>query len=377
MPTIPAIPGRGVLRAPGELLDHVRRDVERNALRARNGIKMAAGVDRPRLGQTPREKIWSSGRCELYRYTGDSVSLSPPLLIVFSLVTRSYVLDLQPGNSFVEHLQAAGFDVFVVEWATADERHAEERLEDYADDYLPEAVERTRAAAGADSVNLFGYCYGGVLALLYAAHHPGAPLRSLTAMATPVDFSNWGLVTEVARKDRLDVDSLTDETGNIPSGAIRQVFRLLKPTGDLRQYASLLEKVWDDQYVTAYQAMTTWSNDHVPFPGAVARQTVEMLVRDNAFVSDRLRLGGDEVSLRDISLPMLTVIAERDHIVPEQVACPLPGLVSSEENDVLRLDAGHIGLVVGRTAAKVTIPRIIEFLRRRSEPVAAGVAGGR
>jgi len=77
------------------------------------------------------------------------------------------------------------------------------------------------------------------------------------------------------------------------------------------------------------------------------------------------------VSLRDIRWPSLTVIAERDHIVPEPSAAPLPDLLGAEENDVLRLKAGHIGLVVGRTAAKVTIPRIIEFIERRSEPVAA------
>jgi polyhydroxyalkanoate synthase subunit PhaC len=370
MPTLPALRGTGALRAPGELLDRVRRDVERNALRARNGIKLAAGIDRPRLGRTPKDLIWSSGRCELWRYRSDEVSLGPPLLLVFSLVTRSYVLDLQPGNSFVEHLRDAGFDVFLVDWTPADERHADDRLEDYVD-YVAEAVERTCTAAGSDSVNLLGYCYGGVLTLLYAADRPDAPLRSLTVMATPVDFSNWGMLTEVAREGRLDIDSLVDDTGNIPAGAIRQSFRLIKPTGELRQYATLLDNVWNDEYVTAYQAMTTWSNDHVPFPGAAARQTLEMLVRENAFMCDRVRLDGDRVSLRDIRMPLLTVIAERDHIVPEPVAAPLPELVGSAENDLLRLHAGHIGLVVGRTAAKVTIPRIIEFLRRRSEPVAA------
>ncbi len=375
MPTVPSLPGTGVLRAPGELLARVRRDAERNALRARNGIKMAAGAGRPRVGQTPRDLVWSSGRCELWRYRSDQVSLAPPLLIVFSLVTRSYVLDLQPGNSFVEHLQAAGFDVFLLDWADADERHADERLEDYADEYLPEAVERTAAAAGADSVNLFGYCYGGVLALLYAAHHPDAPLRSLTCMATPVDFSKWGLTTELAREDRLDVGSLLDDTGNLPPGTIRQSFRLLKPTGELRQYATLLDKAWSDEYVSAYQAMTGWANDHVPFPGAAARQTLEMLVRENSFMCDRTRLQGDRVRLADIRVPMLTVIAERDHIVPEPVAAPLPELVGSAESDMLRLDAGHVGLIVGRTAAKVTIPRIIEFLRKRSDPVAATAAG--
>jgi polyhydroxyalkanoate synthase len=115
--------------------------------------------------------------------------------------------------------------------------------------------------------------------------------------------------------------------------------------------------------------MTGWSEDHVPFPGTAARQTLEMLVRDNGFMRDSVRLNGDLIRLRDIRFPMLTVLAERDHIVPEPVAAPLPDLVGSEENELLRLDAGHVGLIVGRTAAKVTIPRIIEFLTARSEPL--------
>jgi polyhydroxyalkanoate synthase len=349
------------------LLERMRRDVERSALRARNGIKLAIGTGRPSLGQTPRDLVWSSGRCRLWRYRSDAVTLSPPLVLVFSLVSRSYVLDLQPGNSFVERLQAAGFDVFLVDWEPADERHADEVLEDYADVYLPQAMAQACGAAGTSSVNLFGYCFGGVLSLLYAAHNPQAPLRSLACMATPVDFGEWEVIREIGREGRIDVDALLDDDGNIPAAAVRHVFRLMKPTGELRQYADLLENVWNDEYVTAYQAMTTWANDHVPFPGAAARQTLEMLVRDNAFVTDRVRLGGERVSLRDITVPFLTVIAERDYIVPEPVAAPLPRLVGSQDNEVLRLDAGHVGLIVGRTAARVTIPRIIEFMRRRSE----------
>jgi polyhydroxyalkanoate synthase len=355
-----------VLQSTGDLLDRVRRDLERNALRARNGIKLVAGVGRPGLGQTPKHLVWSRGHAQLWRYHSDRVTLRPPLLIVFSLVTKSYVLDLQPGNSFVEHLQSAGFDVFLLDWRQADERQAGERLEDYADAYLPAAVEQTREVAGAETVNLFGYCYGGVLSLLYAAHHPDAPLRSLAVMATPVDFSKWGLWRDLA-EHKLPLDAILDEDGNVPASSIRQGFRMLKPTGEIRQYATLIDNVWNDQYVAAYQAMTGWANDHVPFPGAAARQTMEMLVRDNGFVCDGVRLDGDPVHLSDIRLPLLTVIAERDHIVPEPVAARLPELVGSQDNELLRLDAGHVGLVVGRTAAKVTIPRIIEFLSARSE----------
>ena len=354
-----------------DLLDRVRRDVDRNARRARNGVKLVAGIDRPKLGQTPKDVVWSRDRAELWRYQADGPRRSPPLLVVFSLVSRSYVLDLRPGNSFVEHLLAAGFDVFLLDWGVADERDAGNTLEDYADDYLPAAVERVLEVAGTDELNLLGYCFGGVLTLLYAAHHPDAPLRSLTTMATPVDFSDFGVFSQLVRDGRVDLDTILDEDGNVPPSAIRESFRLLRPTGDLQQYATLLENVWNDEYVTAYQAMNRWANDHIPFPGEAARQSVELLIRGNGFVNDSVRLGGDAVSLGDIEVPYLNVLAERDHIVPPATAAPAVGLIGSEEKDELRLRAGHIGLVVGRTAAKVTIPTIIEFLAARTEEAVA------
>jgi polyhydroxyalkanoate synthase len=121
-------------------VDRLCAEIERNARRARNGIKLAAGVDRPGVGLTPKDVIWRHGRTELWRYRNDDVRYRPPLLIVFSLVTRSHVLDLTPGNSFVERLLAAGFDVFLLDWGTPDERDAANRLEDYVDDAIPAAI---------------------------------------------------------------------------------------------------------------------------------------------------------------------------------------------------------------------------------------------
>ena len=86
------------------VVERVRREIERNTLRVRNGVRLAAGVSPPGVGQTPKEVVWRSGRTELRRYRSDRVSVSPPLLIVYSLFNRSYILDLLPGNSFVEHL---------------------------------------------------------------------------------------------------------------------------------------------------------------------------------------------------------------------------------------------------------------------------------
>jgi polyhydroxyalkanoate synthase len=348
------------------VLDRVRREVERNALRARNGIKLAAGLSPANVGRTPKDVVWEHGRTTLFHYRNDDVRIFPPLLLVFSLVSRSYVLDLSPGNSFVEKLLAAGFDVYLLDWGEADERDAENRLEDYTDDYIPAAIERVRALSGADRISLLGYCFGGVLTLLHAAHHPSSPIRSHTVMATPVDFSKVGPMANIMSTG-LAVDSILGPDGNIPPSVMLQGFRQLTPTAEVTTYVNLLEKLWSDEYVAAHQAMNTWGNDHIPFPGGVARQTADMLVRDNGMMTDQLTLGGDRVHLADITTPFLGVLATRDHIIPEAAAEPVVDLVGSTDKHLLRLAGGHIGLVVGKTAARTTIPTVIEFLQRQSE----------
>jgi polyhydroxyalkanoate synthase subunit PhaC len=84
-------------------------------------------------------------------------------------------------------------------------------------------------------------------------------------------------------------------------------------------------------------------------------------------VTDRLMVGGDRVSLSSITVPFLTVRANRDHIVPAPASAPLIDLVGSADKDELCLDAGHMGLIVGKTAHKTTIPTVIDFLQKRSE----------
>jgi polyhydroxyalkanoate synthase subunit PhaC len=348
------------------IIDRVRREVERNALRARNGVRLAAGRARPEIGVTPKDVVWKRGRCELWRYHNDDVRVRQPLLIVFSLVSRSYILDLQPGISFVERLLAAGFDVYLLDWGVPDERDAANQLEDYVDDYLPAVVERVRRISGTDQVNLLGYCFGGVLSLLYAAHHLDAPLSSLTAVTTPVDLQQLGPPASLIGGGGMDIESVLDVDGNVPPQIIHQGFKALRPTAQITQYVDLWERLWSDDYVAAHQAMMGWANDHIPLPGGVARQFAKM-IQDNAIVNDTLVIGGDRVHLSDITVPFLTVLANRDNIVPEASAIPLINLIGSPDKQEVRLDAGHVGLLVGRTAAKTTVPIIVDFLTARSE----------
>lgn len=352
---------------PNDLLSRVKRDVERSALRARNGLKHLSGVGRPDLGQSPKEVVWSSGKAQLLRYRSDQRSVHPPLLFVHSLVSRSYVFDLAPGNSFVEAMLAQGFDVFLTEWGEPDEMDAENSLETYCDGYLPDMVAAVQAITGADEVNLYGYCFGGVLSLLYAAGHPDAPLRSLAVMATPVDFSEMGPMSALLQEGKVEPEDLIDPTGNVPADVIGNSFRLLQPTADLTTYADLWQNLWSDDYLKSHQTMTQWGKDHVPFAGACFVQVAELLARGNLLATGQVPLGDRVVDLADITVPFVSIVGERDHIVPSASSAGLAELVGSAEAEELRLPAGHVGLVVGRSAHRHNIPAIAGWLERHSE----------
>jgi len=353
---------------PSALLARVERDVERAILRGRNGLRYAAGTHRPKVGQTPKDVVWRHHKTELWRYRNDDVRFRPPVLIVHSLVSRSYVLDLYPGNSAVAFLLRSGLDVFLLDWGVADEADAGNTLESYADSAIPAAVAAACDAAGAEQLTLLGYCFGGVLSLLACARHPELPIRNLVLMATPVDFNGMQAITALVHEGRLDPDDILEPTGNVPAEVVENAFRLLKPSAEISQYATLWEGLWNDEYMEGYEAMGQWTHDHVPFPGAAFRQTIEQLVRRNALMEGTLELGGGRVDLREIHCAVLNVIAERDHIVPLPAAEPLPRLVGSEDAGELRLAAGHVGLVAGRAAAKVTLPGIAGWIAEHSEP---------
>ena len=200
-----------------DLVSRLQREVERSVLRARNGIRVVTGASKPRVGVTPKDVVWSRDRAELWRYRGDGpIRYEPPVVFVHSLVSRSYIMDLRPGNSTVEFLLGEGFDVYMLDWGIPDERDADNTIETYVDEYLARAIETVRRESGSEEVTLVGYCLGGTFAILYAAGYEDAPVRNLVLLASPMDYSEMGVMVAAVLDGRLDPEELVDETGNVP-----------------------------------------------------------------------------------------------------------------------------------------------------------------
>jgi len=86
------------------------------------------------------------------------------------------------------------------------------------------------------------------------------------------------------------------------------------------------------------------------------------MVRDNTLVGGGTPVGDRTVDLADITSPLLCIVADDDHICPPGAATPVVDLVSSATTRVVSIPAGHIGLIISRTASKITLPALVDWL---------------
>jgi polyhydroxyalkanoate synthase len=318
------------------------------------------------LGVTPKETIHAEGTLKLqhFRPLAESV-YRVPVLIVTSLVNQPYILDLVPGQSMVEHLLRQGFDVYMIEWGRLRREHAGLTLEDHVLDRLPRCVERVLQHSGEKELSIVGYCVGGLLSVLYAALHPKAPLKNLVCMAAPVNGD--GLESLKAwMGPGFDEEALIEQYGNVPADWVQNTLRALRPFGKLGGAMNLLNQVDNDEIVRSNLRMGKWETDNIPFPGGVFRQMVNDFLRGNKLVRGEWLIGGRRVSLADVKVPLLHLLAADDHITPYASSRDLVLLAGSRDKQELIVKGGHVGLVAGRGAQTRMWPALEAWLAPRS-----------
>lgn len=94
---------------------------------AEAGTKMLRGADllsRVRdedvqIATTPKDAVWRQDKVTLYRYRPlVEQKVRTPVLIMYGLIGRWTMTDLQEDRSLVRNLLNLGVDLYVVDWAT-------------------------------------------------------------------------------------------------------------------------------------------------------------------------------------------------------------------------------------------------------------------
>ncbi len=317
-------------------------------------------------GATPREPVYREGGLRLYRYRAPGVRTTrrTPILVVYALVNRPTILDLEPGRSFLAALQAGGHPLYLLDWGDPQPGDRDRPLAEYVRGRLARCVAEVAHRHGERPVHLVGVCQGGVLALCHAALAPET-VRRLVLMVTPVDFhTRADLLGLWAR--HLDVDALAARLGNVPGALLNWAFLALRPfTLGAGKYLEALEALGCPARAASFVRMEGWLGDCPDQPGEMFRGFVRAFYQDNALLRGTLTLGGEPVRLEALTMPVLNCYATRDHIVPPAAARALGRRLAGRDYTALAFRGGHIGVFVSAAAQRSVAPRIVGWLAGR------------
>ena len=346
--------------------DRVQSEVQRAIQRSIKGVEYFS-TSGPTLGSTPKDVLLSRGTLQLYHYRplADEI-YRVPILIVMATTNRGYILDMVPGQSFIEFLLKRGYDVYMLDWTAPKPEEKSLGMEDYVLNFIPESVRRVQEESGVEDVTVIGYCFGGVLSLLYGSIFHDGPMKNLICFTTPVDFREMKLFSNFSDRRYFDVDRLVDSVGNVPPELILQSFEMLRPASRAASQVQLWENIWNDEFVKSYRMFDRWATDTLPLAGEYFRTITKDLMWDNKLFNDAMTVGGRPARLDRIKVPMLHAVAEHDHIVPYEAARHLIHKVSSTDKEEVILKGGHVSLVAGPNAIRRLWPKLDSWLGERS-----------
>ncbi len=332
-----------------------------------HGVQNLMEVGEVSTGATPREVIYDEDKMVLYRFQAPaSVVQNPvPLLIVYALVNRPYMADLQENRSMVRGLLDAGMDVYLVDWGYPGRADRYLTIDDYLNGYLDRCVDVIRKRHRVDAINVLGICQGGTFSLCYASMHPDK-VANLVTMVTPVDFqtpdnmlSNW--------VRHVDADLVVDTLGNVPGEMLNWTFLNLKPYRLMGQkYLDMVDILDNPDQVANFMRMEKWIFDSPDQAGETYRQFLKDFYQQNKLVEGGLRIGKHEVSLKNVTMPVLNVFATEDHLVPPDSSRALKKLVGTKDYTEQSFKGGHIGIYVSGRAQKEVPPSIGKWIDART-----------
>ncbi len=289
-----------------------------------------------------------------------------PILIIYALVNRETMMDLQEGKSFVESMLEDGHELYIIDWGYPTHEDMYLTMEDYVEDYIDHAVESVKEHAGVETINLLGVCQGGTLSLIYTALHP-EKIHGIITMVAPVDFStNDGLLFRWSKD--LDIDKMVDAYGIIPGDFMNNGFLTLKPLSlMIGKYLNLIDDFDKPDVVNNFFRMENWIFDSPAQTGETLRQFVNDLYKDNKLIKGELVIGDRTVDLKNITMPVLNIYAEKDHIVPPAASKGLDKYVGTKDVETKSIPTGHIGIYVSSKAKKQVSPMISRWLKDKEK----------
>ncbi|MDP6184287.1 MAG: class III poly(R)-hydroxyalkanoic acid synthase subunit PhaC [Gammaproteobacteria bacterium] len=329
------------------------------------GRKLGAGVSTLQaakdveLGACARREVFKIDNVVLYHYRARTARENPvPVLVVYALVNRPDMADLQHDRSLIRSLLDRGLDIYLIDWGYPDGADRALSLDDYICRYIDACVNFVSEANEVERINLLGICQGGTFSVCYSALYP-EKVRNLIPTVTPIDFhTRDDMLSHLFR--HVDVDLLVDSSGNISGDLLNLIFLSLKPFRLAQQkYVHMLDGLDDEEATRMFVRMEKWIFDSPALAGEAFRQFAGGFYQNNDLIKGNIEIGGRKVDLKALGMPILNIYARDDHLVPPPASLALGEYAGSDDYKALEFPGGHIGIYVS-SRAHVVLPKAIQ-----------------
>ena len=307
-----------------------------------------------------RTQVYSKDKIKLYHYQAKQAHPHKiPVLIVFSTVNRPEILDLFPEQSFIAGLLDNGMDVYLVDWGYPDSKDQSLGMSAYLE-YLSDCVRFIKQKH--DQLNLLGVCQGGLLSLCYACMQK--EISKLVLISTPVDFATKQDSIAALLKD-VPIEEVIAKIGNVPGSWLTQFFLLQRPVELIgKKYLQFMGNLHDEAKTEKFLFVEKWLHDTPDQTAQAYTELVKHFYQANQLVRDTLALDGKKISLQQINVPILNIIARDDHIVPPAASRALKKYINPDQYSQRVFSAGHIGLYLSDRVRKRVPTCIAQWLQK-------------
>lgn len=294
-----------------------------------------------------RPTVWKRGTCRLHDYGPEE---GWPLLVVPSLINRSYILDLMQGASLLRFLSDNGIRPLLLDWGDGATPDKHLTLDELILERMGSAFDWLRHVTGKRPVVL-GYCMGGTLATALACLREDQ-MAGLALLATPWEFDDESsrVATPVSRLHTLE--SSIGIIGGAPVDLLQTLFAEADPLTVPRKFARFANMPSTSKAAYRFVAIEDWLNDGVALNAEVAAECFIAWYGSNAPARGAWRIDGCPVRPERLDLPTCLAMPERDRIVTPRSALSLAGILSRRQ--LIRPKGGHVSMVAGNNA-KMTL----------------------
>lgn len=351
------------------IMERMAEDAEKTQKRVSKASDVLLGELNYELGSTPYEIVYEEDRVKVKHYVRNENAenkLKAPLLVVYALINRETMLDLQPDRSVVKTFLEGGIDLYMVDWGYPKRKDHFLTIDDHVNGYMNNIVDFIRKKHNVPKINLMGICMGGTFSVMYAAQHP-EKIKNLITTVTPSSFDTDKGLLHIWMKD-IDTDRMIRTFGNIPGDLMNFGFLLLNPARlMIDKYVGFMENMDNRDFVENFVRMERWIFDSPDVPGETFRQFVDDCYKNNLLIQNKMFLGDKLVDLKKLTMPLLNFFGEYDHLVPPQACNQLTGAVGSKDTEDVCLETGHIGIYVSSRFQRLFAPKIVRWLKERDQ----------